>query len=269
MKKFTKPALPVGQSGLQLRGLITADELKRLKKEQAEKDERRKIEVELGIENDKEEGPLKTKPAKKKTEKKRIKLAYDEEDEEDEAPVLKKRTVIKNPKADTGGLKTKGQVQKEKGKDWENRMGLVEKQKAMKLEPFVIRFVFYDGTQAPGQVTVKKGDPIWQILARAQRIKKEFHRLSVDDMMLVVNNLIIPHNYELFWFLDKPVRTKMGNLFDQTEADSTTNTKVVSRLWFERNKHVFPATLWKEFDPTVDYSKQVLRDKWGEVLFEG
>lgn len=266
MKKFTKPALPVGSSGLQLRGLITADELKRLKKEQAEKDERRKIEAELGIDSD--NAPSEKKAAKKTTQKKRVKVAY-EDDEEEEEPVLKKKAVVKNPSVDTTGLKTKGQKDKEKSQEWNSRMGLVEKQKAMKLAPFVIRFVFYDGTQAPGQVTVKKGDPIWQILARAQRIKKEFHRLSVDDMMLVVNNLIIPHNYELFWFLDKPVKTKMGNLFDQSEAESTVNTKVVSRLWFERNKHVFPATLWKEFDPAVDYSKQVMRDKWGEVLFEG
>lgn len=266
MKKFTKPVLPASASGLQLKGLITADELRRLKKEQAEKDERRQLEAELGIENT-ENPEEKKKPAKKTTEKKRVKVAY-EEDEEEEAPVFKKRAV-RNPTANTTGLKTKREEEKEKSELWNNRLGLVDKQKAMKLEPFAIRFVFYDGTQAPGQVTVKKGDHIWQILARAQRIKKEFHRLSIDDIMLVVNNLIIPHNYELFWFLNKPVKTKLGDLFDQSGADSTVNTKVVSRLWYERNKHVFPASVWQEFDPKVDYSKQVLRDKWGEVLFDG
>lgn len=31
-------------------------------------------------------------------------------------------------------------------------------------------------------------------------------------------------------------------------------TKVVDRRWYERNKHIYPASLWEEFDPEKDYA---------------
>ncbi|KIH92664.1 protein FAM50 [Sporothrix brasiliensis 5110] len=44
-------------------------------------------------------------------------------------------------------------------------------------------------------------------------------------------------------------------------------TKVVDRRWYERNKHIFPASLWQEFDPEEDYVHQVRRDQGGNAFF--
>lgn len=73
-------------------------------------------------------------------------------------------------------------------------------------------FVFYDGTNIPGgQVKVKKGDHIWLFLDRCRKVgaelgvsgtgsgggdknaRREWARVSVDDLMLVKGDLIIPH----------------------------------------------------------------------------
>ncbi|KAI9787416.1 MAG: hypothetical protein M1835_002683 [Candelina submexicana] len=44
-------------------------------------------------------------------------------------------------------------------------------------------------------------------------------------------------------------------------------TKVVDRRWYERNKHIFPASVWEEFDPEKDYSKAVRKDTGGNAFF--
>ncbi|KAK0277467.1 hypothetical protein LTR91_006098 [Friedmanniomyces endolithicus] len=44
-------------------------------------------------------------------------------------------------------------------------------------------------------------------------------------------------------------------------------TKVVDRRWYERNKHIYPASLWEDFDPARDYSKGVRKDGEGNALF--
>ncbi|RFU32905.1 hypothetical protein B7463_g3466, partial [Scytalidium lignicola] len=49
--------------------------------------------------------------------------------------------------------------------------------------------------------------------------------------------------------------------------DDPTFTKVVDRRWYERNKHIFPASVWQEFDPEKDYQKEIKRDAGGNAFF--
>ena len=49
--------------------------------------------------------------------------------------------------------------------------------------------------------------------------------------------------------------------------DDPTYTKVVDRRWYERNKHIYPATLWQDFDPEKDYQKEIRRDLGGNAFF--
>lgn len=49
--------------------------------------------------------------------------------------------------------------------------------------------------------------------------------------------------------------------------DDPTFTKVVDRRWYERNKHIYPASVWQEFDPEKDYKTEVKRDAGGNAFF--
>ena len=49
--------------------------------------------------------------------------------------------------------------------------------------------------------------------------------------------------------------------------DDPNLTKVVDRRWYERNKHIFPASVWEEFDPGKDYTKGMRRDGEGNAFF--
>jgi protein FAM50 len=41
----------------------------------------------------------------------------------------------------------------------------------------------------------------------------------------------------------------------------------VDRRWYERNKHIYPASSWQEFDPEIDYVNQIRRDARGNSFF--
>ena len=78
-------------------------------------------------------------------------------------------------------------------------------QEALKSTEILIPFVFYDGTNIPGGMCkVKKGDHIWLFLDNARKVgvqmgaggdrsKKEWARVGIDDLMLVREEIIIPH----------------------------------------------------------------------------
>ena len=59
---------------------------------------------------------------------------------------------------------------------------------------------------------------------------------------------------------------------DQLEgADKDpTLTKVVDRRWYERNKHIFPASLWHEYEPGEEFETKMntkRRDAQGNTFF--
>lgn len=86
-------------------------------------------------------------------------------------------------------------------------------QEAVRATEIIIPFVFYDGTIIPaGKVRVKKGDHVWLFLDRCRKVgaelgvggaqssgrvkrdnRREWARVSVDDLMLVRGNIIVPH----------------------------------------------------------------------------
>ena len=44
-------------------------------------------------------------------------------------------------------------------------------------------------------------------------------------------------------------------------------TRVVDSRWYQRNKHIFPASTWVEFDPSKDFSKVQRTDASGNTFF--
>ena len=174
-------------------------------------------------------------------------------------------------------------------------------QERIKNEEIVIPFVFYDGTNIiPRErgVKVKKGEAVWLFLERARRMsgRREWLRVSVDDLLLVRGEVIIPHHYEFYYFLVNLTEGPNGLLFnypsplESNPPDSSSNTpapahpvrptvivgtedptmtKVVDRRWYERNKHIFPASVWTNFDPTKDYKGMVRRDRDNNAFFFG
>jgi len=125
---------------------------------------------------------------------------------------------------------------------------------------------------------MKKGNTIYQFLQRClDSLRKEFHELrsiTADQLMYVKEDLIIPHHYSFYDFIVTKARGKSGPLFSfdvhddirltndaSVEKDESHAGKVLLRSWYERNKHIFPASRWEPFDPTKTYEKYSIKDK--------
>ena len=48
---------------------------------------------------------------------------------------------------------------------------------------------------------------------------------------------------------------------------NATQTKVVDRRWYEKHKHIYPSSIWEEYDPNKDYTKGIRKDPKGNTFF--
>ncbi|KAK0715976.1 XAP5, circadian clock regulator-domain-containing protein [Lasiosphaeris hirsuta] len=155
-------------------------------------------------------------------------------------------------------------------------------------------WLFLDKSRKVGAELAVGGD-------KNSNARRDWARVGVDDLMLVRGSVIIPHHYEFYFFIinktvgpeNKPLFGYSGEvpLKDAAAAESTsasegalskspsdlaslegalddpTFTKVVDRRWYQRNKHIYPASVWQEFDPEKDYQSEIRRDPGGNAFF--
>jgi protein FAM50 len=287
--------------------------------------------------------PKKKKKKKKPSAKAKLSFGVDEDDESgvSSAPVSqpkeasqvgseneknnpKKRLVANSGVAIAPKALTKTTLLRETQTQEQLRKIFEATREAVKATEIIIPYVFYDGTNVPGgSCRVKKGDHIWFFLDKARKVgaelgvggdksRRDWARVSVDDLMLVRDGLIIPHHYDFYYFLSNNILGFNGPIFDyssqptaatpvsvdeiataETSAydpfdrstkasdkgprfpaaelegaqDDPTITKVVDRRWYERNKHIFPASVWEEYTPEKEFSKIRRKDAEGNAFF--
>lgn len=153
-----------------------------------------------------------------------------------------------------------------------------DRQQKLKEEEIEITFSYWDGSGHRKVVRMKKGNSIYQFLqACLECLRKDFNELrtiSADQLMYVKEDLIIPHYYTFYDFIVTKARGKSGPLFSfdvhddirliadaRLEKDESHAGKVLLRSWYERNKHIFPASRWEPYDPTRSYEKYTISDK--------
>uniref|UniRef100_A0A452R8I3 GDP dissociation inhibitor 1 n=1 Tax=Ursus americanus TaxID=9643 RepID=A0A452R8I3_URSAM len=185
-------------------------------------------------------------------------VAVYEEELEREEITTKKRKLGKNPDVDTSFLALR--------QEWE------AKQEKIKSEEIEITFSYWDGSGHRRTVKMKKGNTMQQFLQKALEIlRKDFSELrsaGVEQLMYIKEDLIIPHHHSFYDFIVTKARGKSGPLFNfdvhddvrllsdaTVEKDESHAGKVVLRSWYEKNKHIFPASRWEPYDPEKKWDK--------------
>ncbi|KAF9526987.1 XAP5, circadian clock regulator-domain-containing protein [Crepidotus variabilis] len=228
-----------------------------------------------------------TKKAKKRKKTAKAKLSFamedeeggDEEpedlkandDEDDEEPRVKRSKLKKNPNVDTSFLPDRDREEAERKERESLRLEWIEKQEKMKKEDIEITYSFWDGSGHRKTVMCKKGDTISAFLEKCRAQFPELRGVSADNLMYVKEDLIIPHHHTFYDFIVNKARGKSGPLFnfdvhddvrllaDATkEKDESHAGKVVERSYYQRNKHIFPASRWEIFDPEKNYGKYTI-----------
>jgi len=199
------------------------------------------------------------------------------DNQEDKTTVIDIK-VKKNPDVDTSFLPDREREEEEMRIREELRQEWTDKQRKLKEESIQITFSYWDGSGHRRVVDMKKGNSIYQFLQRClETLRKDFHELrvvSADQLMYVKEDLIIQHHYTFYDFIVTKARGKSGPLFSFDAHDDVRMTsdaskekeeshagKVLLRTWYERNKHIFPASRWEPYDPTKCYDRYTIKDK--------
>lgn len=185
---------------------------------------------------------------------------------DEEASTSKKPKLTKNPSLDTSFLPDRDREARERLEREELRKEWMKKQEVLKKEMVEITYSYWDGSGHRRSVECKKGESIAQFLEKCRQQFPELRGISVDNLMYIKEDLIIPHHYTFYDFIVNKARGKSGPLFsfdvhddvrmlhDATkERDESHAGKVVERSWYQRSKHIFPASRWEVYDPDKDY----------------
>ncbi|KAI0030374.1 XAP5-domain-containing protein [Vararia minispora EC-137] len=227
------------------------------------------------------------KKIKKRKKEQKAKLSFAMDDEEDqesgastparapvngEEPAAKRAKLRKNPDVDTSFLPDREREEEERKHREELRQEWIKRQEEMKHEDIEITYSYWDGSGHRKSVVCKKGDTISSFLEKCRQQFPELRGVSVDNLMYIKEDLIIPAHYTFYDFIVNKVRGKSGPLFnfdvhddvrflaDATrEKDESHAGKVVERSWYQRNKHIFPASRWEVYDPEKSYGKYTIK----------
>lgn len=206
--------------------------------------------------------------------KKPLSFAFDDEDEDEDGEpiVIPKKRLGMDPSVDTSFLPDKDREQEMARKKQQLASEWHLQQTKEKNEEITVAYAYWDGSSHRKNMKVKRGLTISQFLLRAiEALRKEFSELKTitpEGLMFVKEDLIIPHFHT---FQDFIVSKKMGKtgplyIFDavaeiriRQEAGNGDShpAKVVLRSWYERNKHIYPASRWEPFSPNKEYKMTI------------
>ena len=244
------------------------EKLKREKRERrkAKENERKKKEKNLLSFNEDDDDDEKEEEEEEKEE--------EEEREDDEAREKKKLTksVGMNPDADTSYVPNaqNERMKEERALREQLAKEFLEKKEKQMEENLTVTFSYWSGGGGRRSVTVKQKDTVRTFLKVAMKdLEDEFrelNKLSPESMMYVKEDCIIPHELTFYELISRKARGKSGPLFrfDDKEdvrlvADATVEKedshpgKIFHRSWYDKNKHIFPASRWEVFDFSKDF----------------
>ncbi|KAG5041710.1 hypothetical protein JHK85_014186 [Glycine max] len=189
----------------------------------------------------------------------------------------------KDPTVETSFLPDSEREAEEQAERERLRKQWLREQEQIRNEPLEITYSYWDGTghrrviQASKdlKLQVRKGDSIGEFLrAVQQQLAPEFREIrttTVENLLYVKEDLIIPHQHSFYELIVNKARGKSGPLFHfdvhedvRTIADATIEKdeshagKVVERHWYEKNKHIFPASRWEIYDPAKKWERYTI-----------
>ncbi|UZJ52395.1 hypothetical protein CBS101457_001715 [Exobasidium rhododendri] len=262
-------------------GLVSAEDFKKRREELEEHKRREAAQTDELRANEKAQ-----KKKNKKESKSKLSFAmYDEEDDDgDSFPTTKKakrevaeivkKNNLKNPAVDTSFLPDRDREEQDRLAREELRQDWLRKQEIMKAESIEIVYSYWDGSGHRKSLTCKKGDTIAVFLEKCRQQVSDLRGISVDSMMYIKEDLIIPHHYSFYDFIVNKARGKSGPLFNfdvhddvrlladaTVEKDESHAGKVVERSWYNRNKHIFPASRWDVYEPGKELGNYSIHDR--------
>jgi protein FAM50 len=194
------------------------------------------------------------------------------------APLRRRHRVQKDATVDTSFLPDPERDEKLRQEKLRLEREWHLQQEVVKKERLEITYSYWDGSGHRRNVTVQKGNTVGEFLELVRRdLCTEFRELvnvSSDALVYVKEDLIIPSDMTFYDLIVTKARGKSGPLFHfdvhddvrtgaidaRIEKDESHPGKVVERRWYDRNRHIFPASRWEVYDPAVEYGGYTIGD---------
>lgn len=194
-----------------------------------------------------------------------------DDDYGDDVKETKRPRLGKDPSVNTKFLPDQERERAERAERERLKMDWLRQQDEIKNEMIRITYSYWDGAGHRRVMSCKKGTTIGRFLGMVQTQFKQLRNTSADALMYIKEDLIIPHHYSFYDFVVMKARGKSGPLFNfdvvedvrlvddaSREKEDAHASKVVERRWYERNRHIFPASRWEVYDPAKKYDRYTI-----------
>ncbi|SOV21507.1 XAP-5 DNA binding protein, putative [Plasmodium sp. DRC-Itaito] len=179
--------------------------------------------------------------------------------------------IMKDPTVNTSFLKDKERDKKIELKKKELRELYYKLENEQKEKVIDITYSYYDGSGHRRKISVKQKNTIGQFINKCvDNLKHEFIQLrsaSCETLMFVKEDVILPNYITFYELIKNKAQGKTGPLFSfdavenlsgitdiRKEKTDTHAGKLVEKKWYEKNKHIFPASKWEIYKPMKTYT---------------
>ncbi|WFD33650.1 L-threonylcarbamoyladenylate synthase [Malassezia cuniculi] len=210
-------------------------------------------------ETQKREQQMEEKRNKRRKELARSVAALSFSAEEEIAPPPRKRREksVRNPEVDTSFLPDREREEAERREREELREEWHARQAELKKEAIHVEFDYWDGSAHAAAVDSTKGEAIGAFLERCKAQVSALKQVPADRLMYIKvrtlhaykDELIVPNHYSFYDLISREAQGRNGVLFqfekqrDGPDTDKAACGKVVDRQWYQKNKHIYPASL--------------------------
>lgn len=173
------------------------------------------------------------------------------ENDEDSTTKRKRLKLGKDPSVNTSFLPDREREEQERIANEIKREEWIKRQEEIKAETVEIQFAYFDGLSHLGSVTVKKGEPVFNLIDKAKQQFSAIRDISAEKLLFAKDDIIIPHELSLYYFATHKVKGKDGPLFDFYDPDAPTRQRnkndVATRLCIL----LMTASTWKDCNSKV------------------
>jgi len=195
------------------------------RKKQAKLEKKRKSKLSFAFDDDaddtSEAGTTSANDSSAKPSRSASVLETDDDPASSSSKLRKRVKLGKDPTVNTSFLPDREREERERTTNELNRQAWLKKQEEIKAESLEIQFAYFDGLSHLGSVSVKKGDPVFNLIDRAKQGFPAIRDVATEKLMFAKDDVIIPQELSLYYFQAHEVKGKHGPLFEFYDKDAS------------------------------------------------
>ena len=142
------------------------------------------------------------------------------ENDDDSTTKRKRPKLGKDPSVNTSFLPDREREEQERIANEIKREEWLKRQEEIKAETVEIQFAYFDGLSHLGSVTVKKGEPVFNLIDKAKQSFSAIRDVATEKLLFAKDEIIIPHELSLYYFSSHEVKGRFGPLFEFYDPDA-------------------------------------------------